>query len=155
MGRVNRGLLFLALLCASVYAGMFQSVPEEKAVLLKPGKEKRACSNCGMDLVMFYKTSHAVKLKDGGVKQYCSMHCLSADNVYAGNESSVVDTNSLQLISVQNSYYVVGSSKSGTMSRVSKYAFASKEEADAFCAEFGGKVMRFAEAVKIAKDELR
>ena len=155
MHKMIRWLMVPALFCASVYAGMFQSVPAEKAQLLKSGEERRACSNCGMDLVMFYKTSHAVKLKDGGVKQYCSIHCLSADNAYAGNDSSVVDTNSLKLIPVQKAYYVVGSSKSGTMSRVSKYAFASKQEADAFAGKFGGKVMRFDEAVKIAKDELR
>ena len=148
-------VLVPAVLFGLASAGMFQSVPHEHAQLLKSGEGKQKCSNCGMDLVMFYKTSHAVKLKDGGVKQYCSMHCLSADNAYAGNESMVVDIQSLKFIPTQEAYYVVGSSKSATMSRVSKYAFATKKEADAFAEAFGGKVMRFGEAVKMAEKELR
>ncbi|MGC9351633.1 MAG: nitrous oxide reductase accessory protein NosL, partial [Sulfurovum sp.] len=50
----------------------------------------------------------------------------------------------------QSAYYVVGSMKEGTMTRFSKYAFAKREDADAFVKKYGGHVMNFYDAYTIA-----
>jgi nitrous oxide reductase accessory protein NosL len=131
---------------------MFQSVPKGKATLLQEGKAKAFCPECGMTLPMFYKTNHAATV-DGKVKQYCSIHCVVEDMNKGSKLTNikVVDTNSLKFIDAQKATYVVGSKIKGTMTMVSKYAFASKTDAEAFAKANGGKVVDFNGALEAAK----
>ncbi|MCF6205469.1 MAG: nitrous oxide reductase accessory protein NosL [Sulfurovum sp.] len=133
---------------------MFQSVPAGEATLLQKGKAKAFCPECGMTLPMFYKTNHAATV-DGKVKQYCSMHCLVEDMQKAAKVTNiqVVDVVSLKFIPVKEATYVVGSSKKGTMTTVSKYAFANKADAEVFAKANGGKVTDFNGALEAAKKE--
>lgn len=133
---------------------MFQSVPKEKAILLQKGKAKAFCTECGMTLPMFYKTNHAATV-NGKVKQYCSIHCVVEDMKKGSKltDIKVVDTNSLKFIDAAKAFYVVGSSKKGTMTVVSKYAFVSKADADAFVKANGGKVVDFKGALEAAKGD--
>ena len=124
---------------------MFQSVPPEKAIVLQKGPHKTACAICGMSVPMFYKTNHAADTKYG-TRQYCSLHCLVADNELNKTDLRnvrVVDTATLKFIPALKAWYVVGSSAPGTMSRVSKYAFAKKSDAEAFAKKYGGRVTDF------------
>ena len=131
---------------------MFQSVPKEKATMLQDGKAKMFCPECGMTLPMFYKTNHAATV-DGKVKQYCSIHCLVEDmnKGVKPTDIKVVDVTSLKFIPAQKATYVVGSHKKGTMTMVSKYAFASKADAEAFAKANGGKMTDFKGALEAAK----
>ena len=132
---------------------MFQSVPVEKATLLQSGDAKMFCPQCGMNLPMFYKTNHAAEV-DGKVKQYCSIHCLVEDveiNHKKPKNIRVVDVETLRFIPVEKAFYVVGSDLKGTMSMTSKYAFGSKEAAEAFAKAHGGKVTDFQGALTEAK----
>jgi len=133
---------------------MFQAVPADKATILQKGSAKMFCPECGMTLPMFYKTNHAATV-DGKVKQYCSIHCVVEDMKKGSKLENikVVDVKSLKFIDADKAFYVVGSSKKGTMSMVSKYAFANKVDADAFAKENGGKVVDFKAALKAAEDE--
>jgi len=135
---------------------MFQSVSKEQAILLQKGKNREFCHICGMNLVKFYKTNHAAK--EGDVEhQYCSIHCLTKD-IKEGAElenPQVVDVSSLQFIPVTEAYYVVGSKKPATMSRVSKYAFKSLDDAKAFQVKYGGKIVDFYSAWQIAKKDFK
>jgi len=135
---------------------MFQSVNENEASLVQSGKEKRYCYMCGMDLVKFYKTSHTSTHEDTHY-QYCSIHCLE-DHLGQGvtlKNPKVVDITSLKLISVAQAQYVVGSSKRGTMTRVSKYAFSNKKDAKKFQTEFGGEIMDFNHAREKAQEDFK
>ena len=131
---------------------MFQSVPKEKATILQEGKAKMFCPECGMTLPMFYKTNHAAHV-NGHTKQYCSIHCVVEDMNKGSKleDIQVVDTNSLKFIDANKAFYVVGSNKKGTMSMVSKYAFSSKADAEAFAQANGGKVTDFKGALEAAK----
>ena len=140
----------------TVKSSMFQSVSPQEATLLKSGKDKGSCGRCGMNLVMFYKTSHSA-MHDGKHNQYCSIHCLE-DHLSEGvtlENQQVVDLDSLKFIAVSEAHYVVGSKKRGTMTRVSKYAFSNKEMAQKFQAKYGGKVMDFNGALSKAKEDFR
>jgi nitrous oxide reductase accessory protein NosL len=131
---------------------MFQSIPANKATLLQEGKAKAFCPECGMTLPMFYKTNHVAHVK-GKTKQYCSIHCLVED-MQKGSKLEgiqVVDTQSLKFIDASKASYVVGSSKKGTMTAISKYAFSAKADADAFAKLNGGKVVDFKGALEAAK----
>ena len=135
---------------------MFQSVNEKEAVLVQTGKDKRYCAKCGMDLVKFYKTSHSSTYK-GKHYQYCSIHCLEnhlGEGITLKNPK-VVDVESLKFIPVSDAFYVVGSKKKGTMSKVSKYAFKNKEMAEKFQEKFGGEIMNFNQAREKAIEDFK
>ncbi|ACZ11732.1 nitrous oxide reductase accessory protein NosL [Sulfurospirillum deleyianum] len=142
-------MLFALCLNLSFAQEMFQSVPEEKAVLIQSGDAKRYCPNCGMDLVKFQKTSHAHK-----DHQYCSIHCLVEDTkgVFP-KDAKVIDTKNLGFIEAINAFYVVGSSKPGTMTMNSQYAFVREADAKTFQEENGGRIVKFEEAYAIAKED--
>ncbi len=137
----------------------FQTVSAAQATLVQKGENRDSCVICGMHLPTFYKTSHAAETKAGTKRQYCSIHCVVHDNEINKTDLvnlKVVDTNSLKLISVYKAFYVVGSSKAGTMSKTSKYAFSKKSEAEDFAKEFGGKVMNFNDTYTVSmKDSYR
>jgi len=135
---------------------MFQTVDAKDAILLQDGPNKEHCAICGMNLIKFYKTSHAATLGDGKV-QYCSIHCL-ADHIRQGAELEnpmVVDVASLKFIPVTEAYYVVGSDVHGTMSMVSKYAFKNLDDAKAFQKKHGGEIMDFYSAWQVAKKDFQ
>lgn len=166
---MRKVLLVLVAFIATVYADMgakmppmkkgmamhknFRAVPLDKAQILQKGKSKMFCPKCGMTLPMFYKTNHAAKV-DGKIQQFCSMHCL-VEVMKSGKKVTdiqVVDNSTLKFIPVSKAWYVVGSSKPATMAKVSKYAFGTKEAAETFAKKFGGKVMKFKDALKIAEN---
>jgi len=136
---------------------MFQTVKPSEATLVKNDSSKQFCNVCGMHLTKFYKTNHATTFKNEKKEQYCSIHCKAhihenhADKI---KKVEVVDTNTLKFIDAKTAFYVVGSSKKGTMSPVSKYAFKKKEDALAFKKNFGGEIHTFDETLKIAKKSL-
>ena len=134
----------------------FQAVSSKEAILLQYGKHKDSCAICGKYLPDFYKTNHASTLKDKNRKQYCSLHCLVYDNeINKTNlyDLKVVDITTLKFIPAQSAYYVVGSNKPATISRISKYAFAKRSDADAFVKAYGGYVMNFYDAYRIAFED--
>ena len=131
----------------------YRMVPMNQAQILQEGEAKMFCPKCGMTLPMFYRTNHAAKV-DGKMEQFCSIHCL-VEEIKAGKkveDIQVVDNNTLKFIPAKDAWYVVGSKKPATMSKVSKYAFGTKESAEKFAKEFGGKVMSFDETLKMAED---
>jgi len=133
---------------------MFQSVSKEQATLLQKGEAKAFCPECGMTLQMFFKTNHAAEVK-GEVKQYCSLHCLVED-LEKGDKLEaikVVDVKSLKFIDANSAFYVVGSKVKGTMTMVSKYAFAAKADAEVFAKEHGGEIVNFETVLKMAKKD--
>jgi copper chaperone NosL len=133
----------------------FQAVSPDKAVILQEGENKMYCPKCGMTLPMFYKTNHAAHV-DGKNEQYCSIHCLAETMADGGKVTGikVIDNTTLEFIDVIQSWYVVGSSKPGTMSMTSKYAFEKKDDAEKFAKEFGGKVMTFYAVLDSVKSTL-
>lgn len=137
---------------------MFQSVPQKDATLLQTGDSKEYCPNCAMHLPKFYKTSHAIKFKDGTYRQYCSLHCI-VDEIEMGflrdkksniDQFLVVDVTSLKMVDAKKVFYVIGSNKPGTMTTNSQYAFANKKDASKFSKQNGGKIYSFDEAYKIS-----
>jgi len=140
----------------NIKSSMFQSVNSQEATLVQSGKDKGSCLICGMNLVKYYKTSHTAQ-KGTKHYQYCSIHCLE-DHLGEGvtlKNPKVVDVTSLELISVSQAHYVVGSKKRGTMTRVSKYAFLDKEMAKKFQAKYGGEIMDFNGALAKAKEDFK
>jgi len=135
---------------------MFQTVDKKDAILVQSGPNREHCAVCGMNLVKFYKTSHAATLKGENI-QYCSLHCMTEvmNKGAALQDKKVVDVATLKFIPVSKAYYVVGSSVHGTMSRVSKYAFRELNQAKAFQKKHGGKILDFYSALQVAKKDFQ
>jgi len=147
-----------AMVVTAGVAKPFDKRATREAQLIQSGPEKMWCAVCGMNLKMFYKTSHAVVLKDGTKKQYCSIRCLAADWKSISDKIDkilVVDADTEKLIDATKAYYVVGSKVKGTMSMTSKIAFGSLEEAKAFQKAYGGEIVDFKTALKRAKASLK
>lgn len=147
--------LFLSL--SSLAAQEFTKAATIKPELVQKGSQKEWCPVCGMKIGMFYKTSHASKIHDDKERQYCSIRCLAVDMQEHGehlHDIKAVDVTSQKLIDAQSAFYVVGSDVAGTMTKVSKLAFADKEAAEDFSIEHGGKVVDFKTALKMAQDSL-
>ncbi len=150
---------FLLLILLSSASGEgFTKKATNSPVLTQKGTSKHWCPICGMKIKNFYKTSHSSTLKDGTNRQYCSMRCLAVDmkeHNIDKNKVSVIDAKTEQPILAKNAYYVVNSKIMGTMSKVSKLAFKDKIDADKFAKKFKGNIVRFDEALKMAKKSLK
>jgi nitrous oxide reductase accessory protein NosL len=133
---------------------MFQSVPMNKVTIVQKGDAKAFCPNCGMTLSKFFKTNHSA-VANGKPEQYCSIHCLAEASNKEGSyeQFKVVDVASLKFIDVSKATYVVGSTKKGTMTGVSKYAFKSTSSAKRFVKANGGKLLNFEQTLEVAKND--
>jgi nitrous oxide reductase accessory protein NosL len=130
---------------------MFSKMVSEP-MLVQEGAKKHWCLVCGMSLKMFYKTSHVVDKK-----QFCSMRCLIVDmqdNNISLNSIQVVDVKTEKLILAKDAFYVMGSDVMGTMSKISKLAFAEKKDANNFVAKHGGEIVSFQKVLDLAKKSL-
>ncbi|MCK9492506.1 MAG: nitrous oxide reductase accessory protein NosL [Sulfurimonas sp.] len=139
-----------------IKSAMFQSVSAQEATLTQSGKDKESCVRCGMNLIRYYKTSHAAE-DEKRHYQYCSIHCLE-DHLGEGvtlKNPKVVDVDSLKFIPVSDAYYVVGSNIRGTMTRVSKYAFLNRSMAKEFQDKYGGEIMSFKGALEVTKKDFK
>ncbi len=138
-------------------AQMFQSVPFKDATLLQSGETKTSGVVCGMNLPQFYKTNHSATL-NGVVRQYCSIHCVAEDMLIKKlpiENIQVVDVTSLKFIDASKAFYVIGSKQKGTMTGVSKYAFANKKDAFIFSKKYGGEIANFDIALQKALEDFQ
>jgi len=150
--------IFLLFLGSSLNAQTFTKKATLKPILVQSGPQKMWCNVCGMNLKMFYKTSHAAKIEDGSMHQYCSIRCLVVDmkkHHINLDDVKVVDAKTQKLIKAKDAFYVVGSKVKGTMSKVSKIAFKNRSDANEFVKNFGGEIVTFNKALEIAKESLK
>ena len=145
------GLLFL-LAVSNLNAGSFSKKATVEPVLVNQGEHKNSCVKCGMKLTMFYKTSHIATFADGTQKQYCSIACLGSDmKKDKVTAVEVVDAHTQKVIDAKSAHYVIDSDVKGTMSKRSKLAFDSNQDASSFIKDHGGKLINFEQALKAAQ----
>lgn len=120
-------------------------------------KKYPTCPYCGMNRTQWQHSRHLVHYDDDLVDGTCSIHCLAISlslNIDRGPKAIYVadfgsDAKTNPLVLVDEATYVVGSSLKGTMTMVSKMAFADKAKAEAVVAEQGGELMNFEEALEL------
>jgi nitrous oxide reductase accessory protein NosL len=149
-------IFLLSLLLASLLnADSFTKAATIKPTYLQNDVQKEWCPVCAMSIETYYKTSHAAKIDKKNYHQYCSMRCLALEmQSKKVSDIKVVDSASQKLIDANKAFYVVDSDVMGTMSKVSKLAFATKENAEEFNMEHGGKIVDFTSALKMAQESL-
>lgn len=113
-----------------------------------------SCKQCGMDRTIFAQSRMVVTYTDGSSTGTCSINCVVTDMKESGKEVAsfqVADYNTKKLIDAKTAAWVIGGSKKGVMTRVAKWAFAEKKNAESFIKANGGKLSSFDEALKAAE----
>lgn len=141
---MQRSALYLGLIaCILAIAGMAQA---QNDIQKSP-----SCIHCGMDRATFAH-SRMVVAYDGTTLGTCSIHCLAIDLIMnmgkTPNSIKVGDFNSKELIDAEKAFWVIGGKKPGVMSKQGKWAFAKKEDAEAFVKDNGGIMATFDDAMK-------
>jgi nitrous oxide reductase accessory protein NosL len=116
-------------------------------------EEQKYCPLCSMNLKMFWKTTQWLTFSDGKRTGYCSIHCASI--VYQKNPTrmdrwEVADYDTKKFIDGRKAPFLIGSDLPGTMTPVSKLAFASLDVAKSYQKEHGGSIGTLDDALKRA-----
>lgn len=118
----------------------------------------KSCKYCGMDREKFAHSRMLIEFDDGTTVATCSLHCAAVDlanNIDKTPKSiKVSDYGSKQLIDAEKAVWVLGGSKHGVMTKNAKWSFASKDKAEAFIKENGGKIATFDEVIKAAYEDM-
>ena len=117
-----------------------------------------SCPYCGMDRTKFAHSRALITYDDGSAVGTCSLHCAAIDMSLKIDKApvsiQVADYGTRELIDAETASWVIGGSKPGVMTRRAKWAFASKEAADAFSAASGGDIDAFEVAIKAAFEDM-
>ena len=102
------------------------------------------CDNCGMDRNKWGRTRHEFSASKSKYHT-CSIACVAVMGMKLNEQPSGVMVAEYlkpeRMLPADKAFYVVGSSAPGTMTAVSKIAFAAKSEASSFAGRYGGKVV--------------
>jgi copper chaperone NosL len=116
-----------------------------------------SCKVCGMDRSMFAQSRMLMVYTDGESVGTCSLHCVATQLKESPGKKVrsllVADCKSRTLIDAHTAIWVIGGAKSGVMTELPKWAFAKKDDADAFIKTNGGKIAGFEEAMNLAEKE--
>jgi nitrous oxide reductase accessory protein NosL len=111
-----------------------------------------------MDREKFSQSRMLIEYDDGSTVATCSLHCIAVDMANNIDKTpkkiKVADVVSKELIDAEKAVWVIGGSKQGVMTRNAKWAFVSKEKAETFIKENGGKLASFDEAIKTAYEDM-
>jgi nitrous oxide reductase accessory protein NosL len=117
-----------------------------------------ACHYCGMKKAMFAHSWVNVEREDGSVVGVCSVHCAAIDMALnidkPAKDITVGDYNSKKQIEADTAHWVIGGNKMGVMTTRAKWAFGSKQSADDFMKQHGGRPATFEEVMKAAFEDM-
>jgi nitrous oxide reductase accessory protein NosL len=120
--------------------------------------QDESCQYCGMQKAKFGHSWVVLEQEDGSKAGLCSVHCAAihmALNIDKPVKKVMVgDYNSKKLIDADKAYFVIGGDKMGVMTTRAKWAFETKDAADKFMAESGGRPATYEEAVKAAFEDM-
>jgi len=138
---------------------VFEKKATVKPVLVQQQNGNQWCPISGEKIQDYYKTSYTAKLQmNGNSRQYCSLRCLVIDMDEYGidlKSVKVLDIISQKYIQAKDAYFVVGSRVKGSLSKVSKLAFKSKEDAKEFIKKYKGSLKNFEETLALATKSLQ
>jgi len=119
--------------------------------------EHRDCVYCGMDRKAYGFSRMLIQYQDGAVVGVCSLHCavieLDAHSGRAVTSLLVADRDTRTMVEAAKAFWVMGGKKRGVMTARPKWAFSSKEAAEAFITANGGQIVTWEEALASARAE--
>ena len=119
---------------------------------------ENACHYCDMKKATFGHSWMMIEREDGSVVGVCSVHCAAVDMALnidkPAKDITVGDYNSKKQIDAEKAFWVLGGDKMGVMTSRAKWAFVSKESADAFIKQHGGRPSTFDEIMKASFEDM-
>lgn len=119
--------------------------------------DHRSCVNCGMDRKAYGFSRMLIQYEDGSSLGVCSLHCavveLDADPGHKVKTILAADRDTRTLINAEQANWVMGGGKRSVMTKQPKWAFQSKNGAEAFIKANDGKLVTWAEALAAAREE--
>ena len=117
-----------------------------------------SCIYCGMDKAKFGYSWVVIVHADNTRAELCSIHCAAIHFALHTHQTidaiTVGDYVTAKPIDVDRAHWVIGGDKLGVMTSRAKWAFATKEAADKFIKEHGGRPAVFKEVIKAAFEDM-
>ena len=121
-------------------------------------KQFPSCKYCGMNREQFAHSRTYIDYDDGKPEGFCSIHCAAVDlavHIDRFPKAMMVgDYATKQLIDAEKAFWVIGGDKPGVMTKRAKWAFATKEGADAFIKQANGAPGTFDAAMKATYEDM-
>lgn len=118
----------------------------------------RECGYCGMDRQAYGFSRMLVRYEDGTEAGTCSLRCTLVElDAHPGKAVKAVlaaDRDTRELTDAAAATWVVGGRKRGVMTARAKWAFATREGAEAFVKAHGGALATYDEARAAAREDL-
>ena len=140
---------------------IFISIYSFFLILLSGGSaaaEAVSCIYCGMDKSKFGYSWVVIVNDDDTSAELCSIHCaaiyLALNTHQTIDAITVGDYVTAKPIDADRAHWVIGGNKLGVMTSRAKWAFATKEAADKFIKEHGGRPAVFKEVIKAAFEDM-
>ena len=120
--------------------------------------EHRRCRYCSMDRDTWNFSRVYIRYDNGSTEGTCSIHCAAMDMALNMDtfprEILVADFGTKELTDAESATWVIGGVKPGVMTKRAKWAFARREDAEAFVVENGGAVATFDEVMAAAYHDM-
>lgn len=149
-----RSLVLISLLLLSGPALAFGAESPVSLAFGDDGRQAPACKYCGMDLLKFAHSRMVIDYDDGSSTAVCSLHCAAVDLALNIDRTPrairVSDYSSKKLIDAEAAVWVIDAGKPGVMTTQAKWAFEIPQDAEKYLQENGGRLVAFAEAMKLA-----
>jgi len=136
--------------------------PVDPSPLTNELKKYPRCVHCGMSRMMWHHSRHLVHYDDGLAVGTCSIRCLAVNlslnldrgvkMIWVADYGNKVKPG--KLINADTATYLIGSKLSGTMTRNSKMAFSSENQASALLKSHGGSLASFEKALLAAYHDM-
>ncbi|RAX53855.1 hypothetical protein CCY99_05595 [Helicobacter sp. 16-1353] len=113
------------------------------------------CEICGMNLNHHKHTNHRL-INKNKVVETCSLHCIYDIIIRdSANKYTIqgFDNTNGEFKNLKDLLYVVGSDKKGTMTSESEFAFSSKEKANNFIKDNGGRIIQGKDILEYTKNK--
>jgi len=153
-------LILLLLVSSSVH--LFADFSKKATVepkLLQSGAEKQWCPITGLKISDYYKTSYAAKLDSNGrERQYSCIFALVSDIKESGinmDSIKVMDAKKQIYIDAKKAFFLINSSIAPTYGDISTLAFKDRTDALKFEKRYGGKIVTFKKALRVAIKNLK
>jgi nitrous oxide reductase accessory protein NosL len=119
--------------------------------------EFRSCASCGMDRKAYGYSRTLISYQDGTKVGTCSLHCaveeMTINKVRVVASLKVADRDTRSLIDAEKAVWVIGGRKRGVMTQRAKWAFSSKDTAQAFVGSHGGEITSWDAALLAARED--
>ena len=120
--------------------------------------EAQSCFYCGMYRSKFEYSWMIITHEDGSSEAVCSVHCAAIDMALHTDKSvhkiTVGDFDTKKQIDANEAHWVIGGDIMGVMTVRAKWAFKTKDRADNFIKNHGGRPANLREVIKEAFEDM-